>query len=174
MWQLKVTKTKQREEEKKNRFLFILANQLQSKKGKTVTSNQPSSPEAQNGPLRPQKSPLRPQNESAGPKKGPVRTQKEPLGPQKGPVRAQIESTGPKKAPLRAQNEPVDPQKGPIAPPKRNSKLLSTTGQTSSVNQEKINGDSSSISPPTRKTFKKIKKQPTSASSGDGKVISST
>merc|ERR1711953_122795 len=45
------------------------ANQLQSKKGKAVTSHQPSSPEVQNGPLRPQKSPLRPQNEFAGPKK---------------------------------------------------------------------------------------------------------
>ena len=154
MWQLKVTKTQQR----KISFLFylILANQSQSNRTKTLSSSGP-----QDGPLRPQKGPVRPKNEPIEAKKAPVRTQK-------GPIRPQTESIGPKKGPVRTQNEPVGSQKGPVAPPKRNSKLLSTNGptvQTSGVNQEKINGDSSSISPPTRKTFKKIKKQPPSASS---------
>ena len=89
-------------------------------------------------------------------------------------MRPQTETIGPKKAPVKTQNEPVVPQKGPVAPPKRNSKLTtnSPSVQSSALDQEKINGDSSSISPPTRKTFKKIKKQPPSAStgaSGDGK-----
>ena len=141
--------------------IYISGNQSQSKR--TVASLQP-------GASGPQKSPARPPNDSTEPKKVSVRTQK-------GPVRPQTETIGPKKGPVNTQNEPVGPQKGPVAPPKRNSRLLanSPTVQPPALNQEKINGDSSSISPPTRKTFKKIKKQPPSASaSGDGKVNSSS
>lgn len=75
-----------------------------------------------------------------------------------------------------SEPQPVAP--GPVAPPKRNSKPVTTGGPakpTSSVNNQIINGDSPSISPPTRKTYKKTKKQPTAnAVSGDGKVISSS
>lgn len=147
------------------------ANQSQSNRTKTVFSSGPQKGPArtQTEPSGPRKVPVRPQGESIEPKKVPVRTQK-------GPVRPQTELIGPNKGSARTQIETVGAQKGPVAPPKRNSKLLSAngpTGQSSGVNQEKINGDSSSISPPTRKTFKKIKK-PLPSASGDGKVISST
>lgn len=74
-------------------------------------------------------------------------------------------------------NKPNEPQPvcpAPVAPPKRNSKP-GPARPTSGVNHQIVDGDSPSISPPTRKTYKKIKKPtPANVVSGDGKVIGST